>query len=252
MKKALITGASSGLGEVFARELANDGYDLILVARRLYRLERIAEEIEKDSGRRPIVLRADLTVVGDVEKTGSLLKDVNLLVNNAGFGLIGAFDKLDSGKEQEMIRLNVEALYYLTKKYIEAREGLGGGIINVASTAAYIPVPYMAVYSATKAFVLHFSEAIGEELKDRNFKVMVLSPGPTKTEFFKVATGGKKKMPGTMLPEDVVRAAIKAFGKGRRSLIPGFMNRVIASGSKISPKGLILRTAGKVFKNGLI
>ena len=249
MKKALITGASSGIGREFARELASKGYETILVARRYERLKDISEELTAQFNSPSTPVQADLSQRDDLERVSVYLYGVDLLVNNAGFGLIGSFSVLEGEKELEMIRLNVESLYRLSKFYVIARREQGGGIINVASTAAYLPVPFMAVYAATKAFVLSFSEALSEELKDSNFKVMVLSPGPTSTEFFEVASGKSRKVYGSMAPEKVVKKAMSAYEKSKRSVVSGFSNKVVAGGSKIAPKALLLKVAGRVFRD---
>ncbi len=249
MKKALITGASSGIGREFARELASKGYETILVARRYERLKDISEELTAQFNSPSTPVQADLSQRDDLERVSGYLYGVDLLVNDAGFGLIGSFSVLEGEKELEMIRLNVESLYRLSKFYVIARREQGGGIINVASTAAYLPVPFMAVYAATKAFVLSFSEALSEELKDSNFKVMVLSPGPTSTEFFEVASGKSRKVYGSMAPEKVVKKAMSAYEKSKRSVVSGFSNKVVAGGSKIAPKALLLKVAGRVFRD---
>lgn len=249
MKKALITGASSGIGEIFSYELAKRGFGTVLIARRYERLEAISNRIEKDYGIVSTPLKADLTNENDLLRVSESLNEVDLLINNAGFGMIGPFEDLETDREMQMIKLNIGALYYLTKKYTLCRVGIGGGVINVASTAAYLPVPGMAVYAATKAFVLSFSEAISEELKSKGFKVMVLSPGPTKTEFFDVASGGRKKLPGSMSPEEVVRRALDSFEKGKRSVVSGVINKVIATGSRLVPRAVALKAARRAFED---
>jgi short-subunit dehydrogenase len=249
LKRALITGASSGIGKVFSYELAKRGYETVLVARRLERLQTISDQIERDLGVRSIPLKGDLTNENDLVEVSKFLKDVDLLVNNAGFGLIGPFEDIEADREMQMIKLNIGALYFLTKKYALMRNSIGGGIINVASTAAYLPVPGMAVYAATKAFVLSFSEAVSEELHPNGFKVMVLSPGPTRTEFFDVASGGRKQLPGSMAPEEVVKRALDAFEKGKRSVVSGLINKIIASGSRLVPKTVALKAARRAFED---
>jgi len=248
LKRALITGASSGIGKVFSYELAKRGYETVLVARRLERLQTISDRIEEELGVRSVPLKVDLTDENDLIEVSKLLKDVDLLVNNAGFGLIGSFKDIEANREMQMIKLNVGALYFLTKKYALLRNSVGGGIINVASTAAYMPVPGMAVYAATKAFVLSFSEAVNEELHPNGFKVMVLSPGPTRTEFFDVASGGRKRLPGSMSPEEVVKKALVAFEKGKRSVVSGLINKITVSGSRLVPRSVAIKAARRVFE----
>ncbi|WP_292596708.1 SDR family NAD(P)-dependent oxidoreductase [Mesotoga sp. UBA6090] len=249
LKRALITGASSGIGKVFSYELAKRGYETVLVARRLERLQTISDQIERDLGVRSIPLKGDLTNENDLVEVSKLLKDVDLLINNAGFGLIGPFEDIEADREMQMIKLNIGALYFLTKKYALMRNSIGGEIINVASTAAYLPVPGMAVYAATKAFVLSFSEAVSEELQPKGFKVMVLSPGPTRTEFFDVASGGRRQLPGSMSPEEVVKRALDAFEKGKRSVVSGLINKIIASGSRLVPRAIALKAARRAFED---
>ena len=192
---ALITGASMGIGEAFAEALALRGYDLGLVARSGPALATIAERIRTVRGVRVETIVADLEDRNALERTGDEAQAqfgrVDLLINNAGFGAHGPFETLDPQRNLGQVRLNVEALVALTNRFAPAMLTRGtGGVINVASTAAFQPVPYMAVYGASKAFVLSFSEALAEEFRGRGVRVLALCPGATRTNFFSVAGDG--------------------------------------------------------------
>src|SRR5579864_3658891 len=189
---ALITGASFGIGAEFARIFAREGYNLVLVARSADKLRQIASELEKAHGTRSLILAADLTDPGApayvVDQTTRADIQVDVLVNNAGFGQYGFFAQNDLEECLRQIQLNVATLTHLTRLYLHAMiERKNGGILNVASTAAFQPGPLMAVYFATKAYVLHFSEALANELRESGITVTCLCPGPTATEFQKRA-----------------------------------------------------------------
>lgn len=192
MKTALITGASTGIGVVFARQLAQRQMELILVARSRDKLEQLAAELEEQYGVKVTVIVQDLTVAG----AGKLVYDtvnqkginVDLLVNNAGFGGYGAFSEQDLARQLEMIQLNNLVLVELSHYFLRPMlAGAGGAIINVASIAGFQPLPYLSVYAATKAFVLSFSESLWAENKDKGVKILALCPGPTESNFFEVA-----------------------------------------------------------------
>jgi short-subunit dehydrogenase len=192
MKTALITGASTGIGVVFARQLAQRQMELILVARSRDKLEQLAAELEEQYGVKVTVIVQDLTVAG----AGKLVYDtvnqkginVDLLVNNAGFGDYGAFSEQDLARQLEMIQLNNLVLVELTHYFLRPMlTGAGGAIINVASIAGFQPLPYLSVYAATKAFVLSFSESLWAENKDKGVEILALCPGPTESNFFEVA-----------------------------------------------------------------
>src|SRR5271170_547702 len=200
MTTALITGASSGLGEEFARQLAKSKYDLVLVARREDRLKAVADDAAKLGAAKVKVIAADLT---GHESAAALHRQVtaeglqiDYLVNNAGFGTRGRFDDLPFEREMDEIELNVTALVALTRLFLPPMVSRRSGtIINVSSVGGFTPVPFMATYGATKAFVLSFSEALAEELKDSGVTVMALCPGATRTEFQKVANVEEARMP---------------------------------------------------------
>jgi short-subunit dehydrogenase len=248
IERALITGASAGLGAQFARRLADRGVLLTLVARREDRLEELGRSLPVDVE----VLRADLGTAAGVAVVEARLartdEPVDLLVNNAGFGAYGAFLDLPPDRQQELIDLNVTALIRLTRAPVGQLAARGvGGVINVGSTAAYQPNPFGAVYGASKAFVRSFTEAIHEELRGSGVHVMLLSPGFTDTEFQQVAGVSDGAMP-TMLQttaEQVVEAALRDFGRGRPVCVPGPVNKVNVAAVEVTPS-VISRKASRV------
>jgi short-subunit dehydrogenase len=247
-KVALITGASAGLGVEFARQLSKRGYRLVLAARRKERLEELARKLgnaravaidlsKKDAAAR---LMADIVANGET---------VDLLVNNAGFGLIGRFAELDATRERQMIDLNVGALTDLCRAAAPAMiERKSGAILNVASTAAFQPGPKMAVYFATKAFVLSLSEAIHEELKPHGIKVSCLCPGPTRTEFGDVAGFGGNGLFDrvAMNAADVVETGLKGLDSNRAVVVAGWMNKVTAASTRFAPRSVVRKIAGAI------
>jgi len=253
-RRALVTGASAGIGEAFARQLAKDGYDLVLVARRRDRLETLAKELGSAHGVSCEVISADLAKNDEVAGIEERLRagDIDLLVNNAGFGTFGEFATLPIDRELAEIDLNVRALFRLTHAalgpMIERRRG---GIINVASAAAFQPIPYNATYAATKAFVLHFSEALHEEAKGHGVTVTCLCPGPVKTEFQEVAGINESFMPSfAWEPVDsVVEAALSALRAGRAIVTPGLANMMTTASSRMAPRFLVRRMAAAMFRN---
>jgi short-subunit dehydrogenase len=248
---ALVTGASAGLGVEFARQLAGLGYDLVLVARRRDRLDALAAEIAKTSpALRVDVLASDLAkpdaaavIAAEVTRNGGA---VDLLVNNAGHGLIGTFVKQPPDDAASQIAVNVGALVGLTRAFLPgmvARKR--GGVINVASTAAFQPVPNMAVYGATKAFVLSFTEAIHEEVRHTGVKVVALCPGATATEFFSVA--GEWKPTGPMRTSaEAVGTALRALNANTAVAVDGPANRLMAATSSLAPRAITRRVAAKL------
>ena len=248
---ALITGASSGIGEEFARQLAERGYELILVARREERLKALAEELPTKA----TVIACDLAneadkLAGKVERRRL---QVDLLVNNAGFGLRGRFSELDTARQAEMVRVNCEAIVHLTGGFLPPMIERGsGGFITVASTAGMQPLPYEAVYAATKAFALNLTDALNTELKGTGVRVMSVNPGPVPTEWQAVAgyEGGvpPKTIPGHINADQVVREALRAYDRGRRSMIPGFVIRNFLRLTKPSPRGMQLRVAERMYR----
>ena len=245
---ALITGASAGLGVEFARQLAAKGHRLVLGARRKDRLESLAKEL---GNARAVAIdlskaNAAAKLLADLDSHGEV---VDLLVNNAGFGLIGRFAELDAQREREMIDLNVGTLTDLCRAVAPGMvERKSGGIINVASTAAFQPGPKMAVYFATKAFVLSLSEALHEELKPHGVKVSCLCPGPTRTEFGDVAGFGGNGLfdKVAMNAAEVVEAGLRGLDSNRAVVVAGWMNKVGAVSTRFAPRSLVRKIAGAI------
>ena len=242
----LITGASAGLGVDFARQLAADGKQLVLVARRKDRLDLLAAEL---GNARAIGL--DLGEAGAVERLMADLagngETVELLINNAGFGLTGRFAELDGKRQRQMIDLNCGALTELAHAVLQPMiERKQGSILNVASTAAFQPGPGMAVYFATKAFVLSFSEALHEEVKRHGVTVSALCPGPTATEFGEVAGFGQSNLLDKVAADSasVVRAGLAGLKNGKAVIIPGVMNKSTAQAHRFFPRSWVRKAAG--------
>ena len=248
---ALITGASVGIGEQFARQLSERGHDVVLVARDAARLEALAKEIEGGSGARAEVLVADLTDDAQLATVEARARTVDVLVNNAGFGTFGPFHTLDVDTEIREINLNVVALVRLTHAAAEAMVGRGqGGILNVSSLAGVQPGPMNAVYGATKAFVTSFTEAIHEELKGTGVSVTALCPGFTHTEFQARANAPASQVPGFMWQEapEVARAGLDGLAKNRAVVIPGAVNTVMGNLSAVMPHAITRRLGAAVLK----
>ncbi|GAA4774262.1 SDR family oxidoreductase [Stakelama sediminis] len=250
---ALITGASAGLGEGFAEALAARGTDLILTARRVERLEALAERLRAAHGVAVSVFPADLSEAGAVETLmaaiGKQQLSVNLLINNAGFGAAGAFVDQDRAGLARMIDLNCRALMELSHAVLPGMVQMrSGGILNVASTAAFQPGPWMAVYYATKAFVLSFSEALHEEVKGAGVRVSALCPGPTRTEFADVAGMGNTELFNRFGSDaaTVVRDGLAALDANAAVRVSGMMNRVMAFSTRLAPRGMLRRTVAKL------
>jgi len=247
-KVALVTGASAGLGVDFARQLSERGYRLVLAARRRERLDQLAAEL---GNARAVAIdlskaNAAARLMADIEANG---ETVDLLVNNPGFGLISKIAELDPKRLRQMIDLNVGTLTDLCRAVAAgmiARKS--GGIINVASTAAFQPGPKMAVYFATKAFVLSLTEALHEELKPHGVHVTCLCPGPTHTEFGDVAGFGGNRMfdKVAMDSPEVVSAGIDGLDKNRAVVVPGVLNKLGAAGTRFAPRPVVRKIAGAI------
>lgn len=251
---ALVTGASSGLGETFARQLAKKGYGLVLVARRKGHLDALAQETASAHGVKAEVIAADLSQDAGVSAVEKRIAsgDIGFLVNCAGFGTIGEFVSLPLGRELEEIDLNVRALVRLSHAALGPMTARGRGtVINVASTGAFQPVPNMATYAATKAFVLSFSEALHEEVKKRGVTVTCLCPGPVKTSFQQAAGMDESRLPGIgwISPEVVVHTALRAAAAGRAVVVPGALNGAAAMGVRFIPRFAARQIAGSLFKD---
>jgi short-subunit dehydrogenase len=247
-KVALVTGASAGLGVEFARQLSKRGNILVLAARRKERLEELAQEL---GNARAVAIDLSKTnaaakLMADVEAHG---ETVDLLVNNAGFGLIGRFANADAKRLRQMIDLNVGALTDLCRAVSPGMIERGsGGIRNVASTAAFQPGPKMAVYFASKAFVLSLTEALHEELKPCGVKVSCLCPGPTRTEFGDVAGFGGNGLfdKVAMNAPEVVKAGLEGLDKNKAVVIPGVVNKVGAVSGRFAPRSVVRKIAGAI------
>jgi len=252
---ALITGASAGIGLELARLFAAGGYDLVLVARSAGRLEELAGELRSRHGAAARALAKDLThpespeeVFRELEAAGVA---VDVLVNNAGFGTFGPFAETDLDQELRELQLNVVTLTHLTKRFLPgmlARRR--GGVLNVGSTAGFQPGPLMAVYYATKAYVLSFSEALAEELSGTGLTVSVLCPGPTQTEFQQRAGMESSKLFSSLLrvadAASVARAGYAGFRAGKRVVIPGLINKVAAQSIRVTPRALAAKVVKKM------
>ncbi len=251
---ALVTGASSGIGYELAKILAREGHDVALVARSVDQLQKIATDLMDDFGVRAIVVAADLSDPGTPDRIFDRLQEaefrVDVLVNNAGFGTIGRFVRSDVGAQVDMVEVNISALTHLTRLYSEQMaERRQGRIMNVASTAAFQPGPFMAVYFATKAYVLSFSEALAEELRHSGVTVTALCPGPTVTGFQKRAGMERAPIGGRMVTGDaasVARVGYAGMMKGRRVVIPGLFNRVGTLLPRFFPRALAPRIVARM------
>jgi uncharacterized protein len=245
---ALITGASSGIGEEFARQLAARGYELVLVARRKERLEELAEELPTTAHIVPCDLGSEAEKLqGKVIKLGV---DVDLLVNNAGFGLRGHFTDLDPTREAEMVRVNCEAVVTLTHAFLPAMIERGsGGVITVASTAGMQPLPYETTYGASKAFAISFMEALSMELRGTGVRCLVVNPGPVKTEWQQVAGYDEKTRtaPGMIDADRCVADSLRAYDEGKRSVIPGRLMPWVMRAT-VSPKPVKLRVTERIYR----
>jgi short-subunit dehydrogenase len=255
---ALITGASSGIGEAIARELASRGHGVTLVARREDRLRGLAGELHERDGVRTEAIGVDLGDAGARDALSSRLEelglDVEILVNNAGFGGAENFVDSERGRLVGMVRLNCEALLDLQARYLPDMVKRGrGAVINVASTASFQPLPRTATYAATKAFVLSLSEAVHEELRDSGVTLTALCPGPVRTEFMEQAPGleeSEEKVPDVfwMSAAGVAKDAVDGAERGKRVVVPGLMNRAGALAGQHAPRMLALRVAGRAWR----
>ncbi|WP_247827358.1 SDR family NAD(P)-dependent oxidoreductase [Arthrobacter antioxidans] len=242
---ALVTGASSGLGAEFARALAARGADLVLVARRVDRLEALARDLEARHGITARIVGADLADPASWARVRAFTEAegvrVSTLVNNAGFATHGVLAEADPDRTDEEVRLNVGALTALTRLYLPDLVSEGSGaLVNVASTAGFQPVPLMAVYGATKAYVRSFTAAVAWETRDTGLRVTALCPGATRTEFFDVVGSDDAKVGRYQSPEQVVRTALRALD-GRRTppvVVSGAANRVGAALGRLAPTRL--------------
>jgi short-subunit dehydrogenase len=243
----IITGASAGIGAALARVFARNGHALALVARREDRLHALADEIAASGGVRPLVIVADLQQRDAARLIGDALAaqgaEPQFMVNNAGFGLVGTAAALDRNEQLAMIDLNMRALTELSLAFVDSLARHRGGILNVGSVAGFLPGPGMAVYYATKAYVLSFSEALHSELKARGVRVSVLCPGPVPTEFaVRAGVKGRSLAPDflSQSAEDVAEAGYRGLMQGRRTIIPGLLNKLLVLLIKLFPRRLVM------------
>src|SRR5882672_8418740 len=239
MNTTLITGASSGIGEAFAHKLASQGRNVLLVARSEDKLITLCNELGRLNSVRAQHVAMDLTepeapahLFAEAQKRGLT---VDMLINNAGFGAFGDFSKNDLARQLNMIDLNIKAVVDLTYRFLAPmRERKQGTIINVASTAGFQPVPFMATYAATKAFVLSFSEALWEENRTYGVTVMALCPGVTETNFFEAAHGNKPPARTSQTPEEVVDTALSGLARRKSNIVSGWTNFLMVEGERFA------------------
>jgi short-subunit dehydrogenase len=254
MNTTLITGASSGIGEAFARKLAERGHNLLLVARSEDKLINLCNELGRAGRIHAQYFAIDLSLPESparlFEETAKRGLQIDFLINNAGFGSMGEFATLDLARELNMIDLNVCSLVELTHRFLRPmRERKGGIILNVASTAAFQPVPFMTTYAATKAFVLSFSEALWEENRPYGIQVMALCPGVTETGFFEAAHMAQSPPARvSQMPEQVVDTALRGLKRGKGHVISGWTNFFMTETERVVPRSLIVRAIGSVMR----
>jgi len=258
MKTALVTGASSGIGAAFAEALAYRGYNLVLVARSQEKLEKLAEQLQTNHQITAEVIPQDLSVTNAAQTLFNIVtaKEINidLLINNAGFGDYGVFTESSLDRQLEMIQLNITALTALTHLFLDPMRQQGsGGIINISSIAGFQPLPYLSIYAATKAFVLSFSEALWAENRDTGLTVTCVCPGPTETEFFKVAnfpsSATESAQQNYTSPEAVVKAALAGFDQQQANVVTGGLpNQLIVNLPRFLPREALVSAVAKQFR----
>lgn len=249
---ALITGASAGLGKAFAVELAAGGTHLILTARRMARLNELAAQLRSSHGVRVECVEADLEQPDGPDRifafTGDRKLEIDLLINNAGFGAYGEFREIDGGRQVNMVRLNCEAVVHLTYLYLPVMvDRKRGDILILASTASFQAVPYMSVYAASKAFDLLFAEGLAEEVKPYGLRVCALCPGPTESEFQEVAGTPNRALRHMETAEKVVRVGLEALAAGKHSVISGFQNQLGAEIQRLAPRRVVTSMVAKLY-----
>jgi len=253
MSTTLITGASTGIGAAFARKLAARGRNVLLVARSEDKLITLCNELGRLTSIRAQYIALDLqqpdAAAQLFEESKKRELEIEMLINNAGFGSMGDFTKLDLNRELEMIQLNIRALVDLTHHFLPPmRERKRGTIINVASTAGFQGVPYMATYAATKAFVLSFSEALWDENRQHGVHVMALCPGVTETNFFEASKIDRPPMRTIQTAEEVVETALRALSHKKSVVISGWTNWFTVEAERFVPRTLVTKVAGKALR----
>ena len=254
MNTTLITGASSGIGAAFARKLAALGRNVFLVARSEDKLIALCNELGRMTSIRAQYMAVDLRQPDGrlqlFEETKKRELEIDTLINNAGFGSMGDFAKLDPARELEMIELNITAVVDLTQRFLgPMRERKRGTIINVASTAGFQPVPYMATYAATKAFVLSFSEALWDENRMHGIHVMALCPGVTETNFFDASGIDRPPMRTVQTAEEVVETALRALPRKKSLVISGWANWFVVEAERFLPRSAVTKVAGNALRS---
>ncbi len=253
MKTVLITGASSGIGKETAFVFANNGYDLVLVARRIERLEAIKNEIEANGNSKVYIFNLDLSKLESADLLYNKIKDnsldIDVLINNAGFGINEKFIDSDIDKETDMILLNVVTLTRLTKLFLKDMIKKGSGhIVNIASTAAFQAIPKFAVYAATKSYVLSFSEAIAFELKGTGVSVTAICPGATQSEFAKVSNANEAVFKNKPDSKDLADFVYKSMKNKKTVAIHGLKNRLLVLSQRFSPRSIVTAIAAKIME----
>ncbi len=248
-KTVLVTGASSGIGLELCQLFARDGYRLVLVARDRRALRKVGDDLQARFNAEVRISPKDLAhpaapleLYEEFQETGVV---IDVLVNNAGFGGRGPFLRTQWNDEAEMLQVNVVALTHLTKLFLPQIRAREGKVLNVASVAAFLPGPYMAVYYASKAFVLHFSEALAEELSGTGVTVTCLCPGPVETNFQKRARTEVRNSPLLVDVREVARAAYDGMKQGKRLIIPGWKNRLVVEALRVTPRQMATRALGR-------
>ncbi len=251
---ALVTGASSGIGECFAHALARRGHNLVLTARSEGKLSELAAELVRDRAIKVEIIAADLSVRDAAAQLAEVLTRRNLaismLVNNAAFGARGEFWKLPLDRQMAMVRLNINALAELTYLLLPAMVERGeGAIINVSSTVSFQPTAYTATYAATKAFVTSFSMGLAEEVRPHGIQVVTLCPGSTRTNFFEAGNFGVRNIPGGMQePEEVVDQALRALDHGGGLVVPRLLNKSLVFVQRFAPRETVAKLAAMIFR----
>ena len=254
MNTTLITGASSGIGAAFARKLAARGRNVLLVARSEDKLIALCNELGRLTSIRAQYVALDLqqpdAAAQLFEETKKRELEIEMLINNAGFGSMGDFVKLDLDRELEIIQLNIRSLVDLTHRFLQPmRDRKRGTIINVASTAGFQAVPYMATYAASKAFVLSFSEALWDENRLHGVHVMAICPGVTETNFFEASGIDRPPMRTIQTPEEVVETALRALNRKKSTVVSGWTNFLTVEAERVFPRSFVTKVAGKALRS---